>query len=194
MTQHRRQEDINKNIAVGAAEDYGAQGIKTDLIAESTAATGVTIDGVLLKDNAVTASSGITANVTGNITGNITGNVTGNVTGNLDGGVTLDSLVLDVGLVNSAGNNIANATAITKPFTVVAAGNNVVGSILPAVAAGKVIIVKNSSANGALIYPQVNSAINALGANNTIEMAATTAALFIGYNSTLWYTAPLLPS
>jgi len=186
MTQHRRQSDIDKNIAIGAAEDYGTQGIKADVIAESTSATGVTIDSVLLKDGAVTASGGVTATVTGDITGNVTGNI--------DGAATLDTLTLDTGLVNSAGNNIANATAITKPFTVVAAGNNVVGSILPVVAAGKVTIVKNSSANGALVYPQVGSAINALGANNAIELAATTAAIFIGYNSTLWYTLPLLPS
>lgn len=34
-------------------EDFGTQGIKSDVIAESTAATGVTIDGVLLKDTTV---------------------------------------------------------------------------------------------------------------------------------------------
>jgi len=61
---------------VGGA-DYGATGISTDLIAESTAAAGVTIDGVLCKDNAVTASGGVTANVTGNVTGS-SGSCTGN--------------------------------------------------------------------------------------------------------------------
>lgn len=41
----------------GAVEDFGANGIKTDVVAESTSATGVTVDGVLLKDNDVKADS-----------------------------------------------------------------------------------------------------------------------------------------
>ena len=51
------------------AEDFGATGIKADVIAESTSAAGVTVDGVLLKDAAVnvdtiseqTAAAGVTA-------------------------------------------------------------------------------------------------------------------------------------
>lgn len=39
------------------AADFGSGGIKADVIAESTAATGVTADGVLLKDNQVTADA-----------------------------------------------------------------------------------------------------------------------------------------
>ena len=37
----------------GGLEDFGTLGLKADVIAESTAATGVTIDGVLLKDSLV---------------------------------------------------------------------------------------------------------------------------------------------
>lgn len=177
MSEHRMQADITKHVAdTDSPFDYGNDGIKADVIAESTAAAGVTIDGVLLKDNAVT------------------GNITGNVTGNVDGGGTLDSLVMDAALLNSAGNNIANASAIVGPIVFISAGNNVVGSQLPAAAAGKVIVVHNTSANGAKIYPAVSSAINALGANNAIEMAANTSAAFHGYNSTLWYTIPRVPS
>lgn len=39
--------------ATGAAQDFGANGIKTDVIAESTSAVGVTVDGVKLKDSDV---------------------------------------------------------------------------------------------------------------------------------------------
>ena len=42
-----------------AGADFGATGMLTDVIAESTPATGVTADGVLLKDNAVTAPGGV---------------------------------------------------------------------------------------------------------------------------------------
>lgn len=41
--------------------DFGSGGIKTDAVVESTGAAGVTLDGVLLKDNAVTAPGGIIA-------------------------------------------------------------------------------------------------------------------------------------
>ena len=46
--------------------------LTTNTINETTGASGVTIDGVLLKDSVVT----------GNVTGNLTGNVTGNASGN----------------------------------------------------------------------------------------------------------------
>lgn len=44
-----------------AGTDFGATGLLSDVIAESTSAAGVTADGVLLKDNAVTAPGGIIA-------------------------------------------------------------------------------------------------------------------------------------
>jgi len=55
------------NIIVSAS-----QKITTDTIDETTAAAGVTIDSVLVKDNTVTATT-----FTGALTGNVTGNVTG---------------------------------------------------------------------------------------------------------------------
>lgn len=67
------------------------QKITTDSIEETTAAAGVTIDSVLVKDNTVTATTftgGLTGNVTGDVTGNVTGNVTGDVTGNVTGDLT----------------------------------------------------------------------------------------------------------
>lgn len=44
-----------------AGGDFGATGMKADVVAESTAATGVTVDGVLSKDGAVTASGDVAA-------------------------------------------------------------------------------------------------------------------------------------
>lgn len=37
----------------GGQEDFGTSGLKTDVVSESTSATGVTVDGVLLKDSLV---------------------------------------------------------------------------------------------------------------------------------------------
>lgn len=60
----------NTNWAAGStADDFGSAGIKADVIAESTAATGVTADGVLLKDNGITASGTNTLSGTTTISG-----------------------------------------------------------------------------------------------------------------------------
>ena len=47
--------------STGAAQDFGATGIKADVVAESTGAAGVTIDGVLLKDSSITAGKSLAA-------------------------------------------------------------------------------------------------------------------------------------
>lgn len=69
--------DITANLLTALSGSV----IATNTIAETTAASGVTIDGVLLKDGGVTASGGVTGDVTGNLTGNVTGNVAGVLTG-----------------------------------------------------------------------------------------------------------------
>lgn len=71
-------------INIGSGKKLVATGaIETNTISERTSGSGVTVDGVLLKDSVVTAS--LTGNVTGNLTGNVTGNVTGDLSGNLTG-------------------------------------------------------------------------------------------------------------
>jgi hypothetical protein len=44
-----------------SASDYGSGGLKSDVIAESTATAGVTADGVLLKDGGIVASANVQA-------------------------------------------------------------------------------------------------------------------------------------
>jgi len=79
---------VTESVAATITAEHDFQGdLKTDVISESTAAAGVSIDQVLCKDAAITASSGFTGAVTGNVTGNLTGNVTGNITGNLTGNI-----------------------------------------------------------------------------------------------------------
>ena len=70
MPAHRFQSDqvaSHANWAAGStADDFGTAGIKADVIAESTAATGVTIDGVLAKDGALGSASDKVEGITGN--------------------------------------------------------------------------------------------------------------------------------
>jgi len=59
-----------------------------------------------------------------------------------------------------------------------------------------VCIVKNDdTANAVLkVYPNTSDTINALSANAALSMAAKTAAVFVAYDATAWFTVPLLPS
>lgn len=61
MPAHRFQSDqvaSNANWAAGSTvDDFGASGIAADVIAESTSATGVTVDGMLIKDGSPHATT-----------------------------------------------------------------------------------------------------------------------------------------
>jgi predicted RecA/RadA family phage recombinase len=98
--------------------------------------------------------------------------------------------------VAAAGSDQTDAAAIAEGFTLVTAANATKGVKLPAAAAGKVCIVKNSDAANAVlkVYPDTDDAINALAANAALAMAAKTSALLVAYDATTWYTVPLLPS
>jgi hypothetical protein len=94
-----------------------------DTVGEYTAASGVTVDSVLLKDGGVTAS--LTGDVTGDLTGDVTGNVTGNVTGTLTGNVTGDvtgDLTGDI--LGSSGTTIHDNVVITGTLDVAGASLN----------------------------------------------------------------------
>lgn len=83
--------------ASNTAVDYGADGIKADVIAESTAATGVTADGVLLKDSGITASG----------------------TNTLSGATTVSAVLSRTGGDKTPMISVADAT----PYTVLAANS-----------------------------------------------------------------------
>lgn len=55
--------------SIGGTDDFGASGIKADIVAESTASAGVTVDGVLIKDGGITLPDGSLLSRTGAGTG-----------------------------------------------------------------------------------------------------------------------------
>ena len=106
------------NIAVSApmdvAGDVGVTGsvtasiaIVTDTISEKTGATGVTVDGVLMKDSVVTGD--LTGDVTGDVTGDLTGNSAGVHTGNVTGNLTGNSAGVHTGSVNVSSDTLTLA-------------------------------------------------------------------------------------
>lgn len=111
---------------------------------------------------------------------------------------TISGLIGTYAALTAVGSSISDAVAINSSVvtTLITGGNNAVGAQLPVAAAGKLLFLKNADAsNGILkIYPQVNSTINALSANTSLDMAAKTSAVFFGTNATNWVTIPLLPS
>jgi hypothetical protein len=111
---------------------------------------------------------------------------------------TISGLIGTYQAVTAVGSAISDAAAInsTTVTTLVTGGNNAVGCQLPVASAGKLLFLKNADAsNGILkVYPQVNSTINALSANTSLDMAAKTSAVFFGTSATNWVTIPLLPS
>lgn len=190
-------QDVKKAIENAATYGHGpidfkVTGIKADTIAESTSAAGVTIDGVLVKDNAVTASGGFTGAITGAVTATT---VTASSTLSAAGITTSAGLFIDVGTVAASGSTQANAIAdapITKSFTLVSAADNAKGVALPTGTAGQICIIKSGvSGSTVQVYPQSACAINLLTANTAYNTAANGAVAFVAYNATQWYSIPL---
>lgn len=103
---------------------------------------------------------------------------------------------LITGTVAAAGSAQGDAGAIPAgtTFALATGADATKGVILPALAAGQMIVVKNVDNAVLKVYPASGGTINVLSANAAISMAARTIATFIGSSATQVYTLPLLPS
>jgi hypothetical protein len=113
--------------------------------------------------------------------------------------LTTPTMTINIQAVAAAGSAQGDAGAVTAAapaFVHGTAADGTKGIVLPAAAAGKMYIVKNSDAANAVlkVYPASGDAINALSADAAISMAAKTSAVFVALDATTWYTVPLLPS
>jgi lipopolysaccharide export system protein LptA len=106
------------------------------------------------------------------------------------------SLVIKSATVAAAGSNQGTAAAVAAGFTLVTGADAAKGVVLPAASAGLIVIIKNADAANAVlkVYPASGDAINALAANASYDMAAKTSVLLVAYDSTTWYSVPLLAS
>ena len=92
----------------------------------------------------------------------------------------------------------AVAMSLNAPGTILVTGaDGTKGArLVLASAGGLVYFIKNADADNAIlnVYPATGDAINALGANNPIAMAAKTSAIFMCVAVGTWLTIPLVPS
>ncbi|MCK5017058.1 MAG: DUF2190 family protein [Candidatus Peribacteraceae bacterium] len=88
------------------------------------------------------------------------------------------------------GTAIGNANAVSEGLTIVTGADDTAAIILPAGAAGMEVEVISSTASKALVvFPQVNSAIDALGANNALTSGGDAPHLrFRATSATQWYS------
>ena len=93
-------------LVVGMGSDFGVTGLKTNVVDESVATAGVTVDGTLIKDGVVTA------NLTGNVTGNTSGS-SGSCTGNAATATSASALAAGASSISAeiTGNGASQDTA-----------------------------------------------------------------------------------
>jgi hypothetical protein len=118
------------------------------------------------------------------------------ISGGTLSGAVVSSLNLDVAKPAAAGSTRADATALTASFSWVTAADATKGVVLPAPTAGRVIAIKNDdTANAALkVYAPGSAQINGVAGSTAFSMAAKTACFFVAYDTTDWFSVPLVAS
>lgn len=132
--------------------------VNCDVITELTADTGVTIDGVLLKDGTVTK--------TGPDMIDVNTGITAFATGGQASATALTGQYNNVTTVASAGDSVKLLTAVT----------------------GLVQEVKNSGATTLAVFPNTSDSINALAINLSIDILPGATKRFIAISATVWET------
>jgi hypothetical protein len=107
---------------------------------------------------------------------------------------TTGGLYLKSATVAAAGSTQANAAAVSDGFTLVSAADGTKGVVLPAAIAGRTVILKNNAAAVLKVWPASGDAINAIAADSNFTMTNLTACMYVAYDSTTWYSVPLVAS
>jgi len=107
---------------------------------------------------------------------------------------TTGGLYLKSATVAAAGSTQANAAAVSDGFTLVSAADGTKGVVLPAAVAGRTVILKNNANAVLKVWPASGDAVNAIAADSNYVLAAYTSSLLVAYDSTTWYSVPLLAS
>ena len=153
--------------------------------------SGGTIDNTVIGGTTKAAGSFTTVTATGAVTGAslaTTGAVSGTTVTSSAG------FIMPSATVAAAGTNQATAAAIATGFTLVSAADTTKGILLPAAAAGLTCVIKNNAAAVLKVWPASGDAINAIAVDSNYVLASLTSTLLVAYDSTTWYSVPLLAS
>ena len=96
--------------------------------------------------------------------------------------------------VAATGSTQADAAQLAGGFTLVSAADATKGVKLPAAVAGRVVIIKNGANAVLKVWPSSGDAVNAIAADSNYVLAANTSSILVAYDSTTWYSVPLLAS
>ena len=107
---------------------------------------------------------------------------------------TTGGFYLKSATVAAAGSTQANAAAVSDGFTLVSAADGTKGVVLPAAVAGRTVILKNNANAVLKVWPASGDAVNAIAVDSNYVLAAYTSSLLVAYDSTTWYSVPLLAS
>lgn len=109
---------------------------------------------------------------------------------------SVTSLNLNVAKPAAAGSTRADATALTASFSWVTGADATKGVVLPAPTAGRVIAIKNDDAANAVlkVYAPGSATINGVAGTTAFSMAAKTACFYVAYDTTDWFSIPLVAS
>lgn len=144
--------------------------------------------GVAFSDPELVAGTTITgATISGGTISGATSVSAGDIT-------TTGGLYLKSATVAAAGSTQANAAAVSDGFTLVSAADGTKGVVLPAAVAGRTVILKNNANAVLKVWPASGDAVNAIAADSNYVLAAFTSSLLVAYDSTTWYSVPLLAS
>ena len=107
---------------------------------------------------------------------------------------TTGGLYIKSATVAAAGSTQANAAAVSDGFTLVSGADGTKGVVLPAAIAGRTVILKNNAGSTLKVWPASGDGINAITVDSNFTMLTVTACLFVAYDSTTWYSVPLVAS
>ena len=107
---------------------------------------------------------------------------------------TTGGLYIKSATVAATGSTQSDAASVSDGFTLVSAADGTKGVKLPAAVAGRTVILKNNANAVLKVWPASGDAVNAIAADSNYVLAAYTSSLLVAYDSTTWYSVPLLAS
>jgi secreted PhoX family phosphatase len=107
---------------------------------------------------------------------------------------TTGGLYIKSATVAATGSTQSDAASVSDGFTLVSAADATKGVKLPAAVAGRTVILKNNANAVLKVWPASGDGINAITVDSNYVLAAFTSSLLVAYDSTTWYSVPLLAS